>query len=554
MTDTVSFRPFKRLLRMLERDKQDIYRVYLFALLIGIVNLSVPLGIQAIINLIQGGEISASWIVLVTIVTVGIGLTGYLQYYQLRIVENISQRIFSRSSFEFAFRFPRIQAQTLYNYHAPELANRFFDTLTIQKGLPKILIDFSLALFQIIAGILVLSMYHSFFIVFGLISIFLIYIIIALTGPQGLRTSLAESKLKYRVVHWIEEIARTRLSFKLSHEADIALTNTDSAVQGYLDYREKHFGVLVNQFFSLIGFKVLITAGLLVIGGILVFNQEMNIGQFVAAEIIILIIISSVEKVIQALDSIYDVLTALEKIGYVTDMPLDDNHGIEVYNLSEGINITLTDVNFSYPGSNTAILKDLSIDIPANKSTWITGPSGSGKSTLLQLVSGVYQPSNGVIKFNGFSTQSINFEQLRNKIGFALNNNQLFQGTILENITLGMDIPMPDILRSIKMVLLESFITQKPDGLQTHIDPDGVRLPKSVAHKIILARAIASQPRLLLLEDPLDQVLAAEKEIIIQNLMKKSNPWDIIVSSVDRTWSKYIDNTIILNPPTNPRN
>lgn len=542
------FRPMQRLRRLLSVDKKEITQVYAYALLNGLVNLSLPLGIQAIINLIQGGEMTTSWIILVAFVLVGIALTGVFQLMQLRIVENIAQKIFSRASFEFAYRIPRIKYSELYRYYAPELANRFFDTLTIQKGLPKILIDFSLAAFQIIAGLVVLSMYHSFFILFGVGLIALVYTILVFTGPQGLKTSLKESKYKYGVAHWLEEIARTKMSFKLIKDPEISLSKTDESVCKYIESRESHFQVLLGQFISLIGFKVLVAAGLLLIGGILVFEQEMNIGQFVAAEIIIILIINSVEKLIKSLDSIYDVLTALEKIGYVTDMELESEAGLTFDNEIDDMAISVSNLKFAFPDNSSHILNDISFDVPSGESVVICGSSGSGKSTLMSLMAGIHNPDEGVIRYNGLSIQSVNGNSLRQHIGFALSNNQIFQGTLLENISMGREIiKTQDVVNAIETVNLGSFIKTLPLGLNTRLDPEGQRIPRSAANKIILARAIVSNPTLLLLEDPLDHVPAIEKEVIIQNLTAVDKPWSIIITAVDQTWSRYINHEVRLD-------
>jgi ABC-type bacteriocin/lantibiotic exporter with double-glycine peptidase domain len=547
-TSTNIFKPMQRLRRLLAVDKREITQVYIYALLNGLVNLSLPLGIQAIINLIQGGEVSTSWIILVAFVLTGIALTGVFQLMQLRIVENIAQKIFSRASFEFAYRIPRIKYSELYKYYAPELANRFFDTLTIQKGLPKILIDFSLAAFQIIAGLVVLSMYHSFFILFGVGLIALVYTILVFTGPRGLKSSLKESKHKYDVAHWLEEVARTKMSFKLVKDPEISLTNTDSRVSNYINARETHFRVLVSQFISLIGFKVMVAAGLLVIGGMLVFQQEMNIGQFVAAEIIIILIINSVEKLIKSLDSIYDVLTALEKIGYVTDMELENEEGLSFDDQINQMAVSVSNIKFAFPDSNSNILDDISFDVPTGQSVVITGSSGSGKSTLISLIAGINDPKDGVILFNGLSIQSVNGNSLRQHIGFALSNNQIFQGSVLDNISMGREIiKTQDVVNAIEMVNLEGFIKTLPMGLNTRLDPEGQRIPRSAINKIILARAIVSSPTLLLLEDPLDHVPATEKEVIIQKLTAKGNPWSIIITAVDNIWSKYIDHEVHLD-------
>jgi len=546
MTETEVFTPMQRLNRLLNLDKKDITQVYVYALFNGLVNLSLPLGIQAIVNLIQGGEISTAWMVMVGFVILGIAITGVLQLVQLRIVENIAQRTFTRASFEMAVRIPRIRYEELYGHYAPELANRFFDTLTIQKGLPKILIDFSLAAFQVIVGLIVLSLYHPFFILFGVLLIALVYTILVFTGPAGLRTSMQESKYKYGVAHWLEEIARTKLTFKLASTPMISLQKMDEKVGGYLISRESHFRILIRQFLHLIGFKVLVASGLLIIGSLLVFQQEMNIGQFVAAEIIIILIINSVEKLIKSLDSIYDVLTALEKIGQVTDMRLDNEKGITFSTDMDFIGVEINNLSFSYP-SGERVLDRLNLQLPAGESLCVTGASGSGKSTLIQLLSGILSPQSGVISFNDLSLQSLNFESLWKHIGFVVSGSQIFQGSIADNISLGRPgIDTADILRAVSFVNLEHFLSKDPQGLNTTLDPEGKRIPGSVVNRIILARAIVHNPKLLILEDPLEQIASHEKEVIISRLTGAQRPWRLIVATVDPLWKKYIDREIVL--------
>ncbi len=538
----------KRLRLLLKVDKKEISQVYIYAFFNGLVSLSLPLGIQAIVNLIQGGEVTTSWIILVAFVIGGVALTGVFQLLQLRIVENLSQKIFSRASFEFAYRIPKIKYSALYNYYAPELANRFFDTMTIQKGLPKLLIDFTMALFQIVVGLMLLSMYHTFFIVFSVIMVALIYVILYITGPRGLSSSISESSAKYKIAFWLEEIARTKLSFKLVGDSDFNLQKSNHYVDQYLTAREKHFSILVTQFIYLIGFKVLIAAGLLIIGSILVFNQEMNIGQFIAAEIIIIIIISSVEKLIKSLDSIYDVLTALEKIGYVTDLPLDIDGGLSFdENNQEKISVEATDLCYMYPDMETLTLDDVNFSLPAGRNAIISGASSSGKSTLLQIIAGILEPKSGVVKFRGLPMKSINRTHLRSKIGFSISQNGIFQGTILENISMNRPEATPqNISMALEMVGLDKFVAAQTYGLNTALDPEGKKIPRNVQNRLNLARAIVTKPKLLILEDPLDHIDPVEKEKIIKRITEEKLPWSTIVASYDPLWKKYIKDEIIL--------
>ena len=272
--DSKTLTPWQRFVRLLKLEKQDFLQILYYAIFAGIVSLSLPLGIQAIVNLIQGAQITTSWIILVVLVTLGVAFVGALQLMQIRILENIQQKIFTRASFEFTYRFPKIKMSELKDYYPPELANRFFDILTIQKSLYKLVLDFPAALVQIIFGLILLSFYHPFFIFYGILLILLIYLVFKFTGNTGLQTSLNESKYKYKIAHWIQEIARALVSFKLSGRSSLALDKNDALVSDYVDSRESHFRILRIQFIQMIAFKVLVTAGLLLIGGILVLNQQ----------------------------------------------------------------------------------------------------------------------------------------------------------------------------------------------------------------------------------------------------------------------------------------
>ena len=190
--------PYQRFWLLLKPDSKEIYQVYTYAFFKGVIALSLPVGIQSIINLIQGGSVSASWMVLVVIVTMGIAMGGYMQLMQMRITETIQQKIFTRAAFDFTYRIPKIKLEEIYKHYVPELMNRFFDVLTLQKSLSKIIIDFSTAILQIVFGLLLLSLYHPFFILFSILLVILVYTIIKLTSKRGLETSLAESKYKYK--------------------------------------------------------------------------------------------------------------------------------------------------------------------------------------------------------------------------------------------------------------------------------------------------------------------------------------------------------------------
>lgn len=538
---------WQRLIGLLKINKRDVLQIFYYAIFAGIVNLSLPLGIQAIINLIQGAQISTSWFVLVILVTLGVAFVGVLQLMQMRIIENVQQKIFTRSSFEFAYRFPKIKMSELRDYYPPELANRFFDTLTVQKGLSKILIDFPAAVLQIIFGLILLSFYHPFFIIYGILLLLLIYVVFKLTAQKGLDTSLDESKNKYKVAHWIQEIARNLISFKLSGKTSLSLHKNDVLVDKYLIARESHFRILVIQFIQMIGFKVLVTGGLLLIGGVLVLNQQMNIGQFVAAEIIILLVISSVEKLILGLESFYDVLTSLEKIGQVVDKDLESQEGDQPPYENKKFRVELEHVSFAVNKGKNIILEDISLQINPDDAILISGKNGSGKSTLLKLIAGIIEPTEGSIFVNDVSLTGINLNYYRSNLGQTLADESIFEGTILENLTFGeASITPEEITEVLEKTGLKEYVKQQDEGLRTILYPEGKQMSYTISKKIILARSILRKPKLLILKDPLDHFEEKEGVKIMNYLSNNARTWSLIVVSQNSKWKSKCNKLITL--------
>ncbi len=539
--------PWQRLIGLVQLEKRDILQIFYYAIFAGVVALTLPLGIQAIINLIQGAQISTSWVILVILVTVGVAFSGILQLMQIRIIETIQQRIFMRSSFELTYRFPKIKMTELRNYYPPELANRFFDTLTIQKGLSKILIDIPTAVLQILFALILLSFYHPFFIIFGFLLLILIFIVFKFTAKRGLETSLVESKHKYKVAHWIEEIARTLISFKLSGQTNLGLSKNDDLVNDYLKARESHFKVLVIQFIQMISFKVIVTASLLLIGGALVLNQEMNIGQFVAAEIIILLVIASVEKLILGLESFYDVLTSLEKIGQILDKDIENQYA-EKPTFKDNITIELDKVSYSVPEREVPIINNISLKIHPESRILVSGESGSGKSTLLRLIAGVIESTSGHIYVNNLSISSLNLNHYRAQLGLSLTEETPFEGSIKANLTFGnKDITDDEIFETLNNVGLMDFIREQPDGLETILYPDGKQMSHTVSKKLVLSRAILKKPKVLILEDALDRFNPIETNSIIKYLTHKDRPWALIVVSGNDSWKTKCSQVIELD-------
>jgi ABC-type bacteriocin/lantibiotic exporter with double-glycine peptidase domain len=528
--------PVTRLLRLLHAERTQINYILFYAILMGLLSLVLPLGIQSTIELISGGLFFSSIYVLIGIIILGVVIGGILQIMQITLVEHLQRRIFTKASLEFAYRIPRIKAESITSNYAPELINRFFDIITIQKGLPKLLIDFSSGLVQIFFGLILLSLYHPFFVFFSIGLITFLFIIFYFTGPQGLRSSIKESSYKYKVVHWLEELARALHSFKLAGSTNLPIKKTDQNVNNYLKYRKTHFQVLITQYSFILLFKTLVIGGLLIVGSILVVDRQITLGQFVASEVVIILILNAIEKIIMYMDVIYDLLTAVDKVAHVTDLPLERIGGLDLprHLNNSGYSIQVKDLKFRYPDQLNYVLNGVNLNIKPGERICIAGPGGSGKTTLVNILSGIYTNYEGTVALNNYSLRDLDLTHLRNKIGKNISQEDIFDGTILENITVGKETEqVHDAMEAIEAVGLREEFLQLPEGLNTHLTSGGKNLSNTAVSKLILARCIAKKPNLVILNDFFNGLKREAKLQLIQCVTNPERPWTLIAVSND---------------------
>jgi ATP-binding cassette subfamily B protein len=541
------FSPLARIFNLVRLERKEISAIYFYAIFNGLILLAIPVGIQALIGFAQTNTASASIVVLIAFIVISVFVAGVLQIKQMQLTEKIQQQIFVRYSFAIADKIPAIKLSSVDNYYLPELINRFFDVTTLQKSLAKLLLDFPLAIIQIIFGLILLAFYHPVFIAFGLVLLIVVYAILYFSGSKGLQTSIEESNHKYAVAAWLEEMARIIRSIKFSKSHSFHINKVDNHVTNHLIARTKHFKILELQFKTLIGFKTLVTSAMLIVGTYLLLQQQLNVGQFIAAEIVILTIINSVEKIIGNLDSVYDVLTAVEKIEKITDNDTEQSGTLELANTFNGISIQLQNVAFAYPGHATPILQNISFDIKPNEKICIQGDEGSGKSSLLRLLTGSYEDFTGSILMNDIPIKNYNLYSLRLKTGVVISMQDIFDGTLLENICMGLEnASMDEILKLCKVTGLTEYLNSLPKGFDTPLYTSGRKLPGNVVKKILLVRALINNPCLLLLEEPWAGLEEMYQQQVKNYLLHEMKNTTVLVITKDESFAAECDKTIFI--------
>ena len=541
--------PLDRTLALFARERREILTVFFYATLSGGLSLILPLAVGGIVQIVQGRLYLQPVIVLISFVVFGTIVAGVLQIGILKVVERIQQRVFARMALEFAFRIPRLRYATSLESNLPEHMNRLFEAIAIQKGVQKLLLDVPTALLTIVFSLLLLTLYSPWFSVFAIAVSAALWFVIRWSGPEGLATSIVESKYKYKAVHWLGEIARAFHAFKYAGDSTLPVERMDDVVTGYLKYRRKHFAVLVKQTIALIGFKTFITAAVLIIGATLVQTNRLLLGQFVAAEVVIVTVLAGVEKLITSLATVYDVLTSVDKSGHVADLPLEARGGLApVHAPGVGVAIVTKDLRYRYPSARSASVNGITVQIEPGERVAIMGSDGSGRSTLLKLLGGLIDDYDGTIRFDGVTLRDLDRPALRSRIGQMLSWSDLFDGTVEENVSVGRRHITPlDVREALEDLALTDEIQQLPQGIQTELTNGGRTLSTHLARKLLVAQSMVGRPRLIVLDDFFQNLDAASRTLIIKLLTDRSRPWTVIAISHDPQLLAAFDRVLLVD-------
>ncbi len=525
--------PFKRLVCLLREERQDLSILLIYTVMAGLLTLAIPLAAQALVNTVAAGVLVQPLVVLSVMVFVGLLFAGLMCLAQFYLVEILQQRFFAKVSLRLAGLFPRIKHIALLKDYPPELVNRFFDVVKVQKTLSKLLMEGPAASLQIIVGLILMAFYSPYLLGFDLFIIVSIFFIAFVLGINGLKTSIAESHEKYRIGAWLEDIARCQASLKIHGQTEYLLKRADDMVVHYLQYRRAHFKVLFRQAAAHYLFQAIASAGILSIGGWLVINRELTLGQLVAAELVMLIVLSALEKLVMLFQDYYDLLTALEKIGHITDLPVEVSNGHSLPDNPRGCGVSCRDVYFEYE-PNAPLLRGLSMDILPGERVCLVGMSGMGKSTLAALLCSLHQPTRGTVIVNDTDLRVANLSSLRSQVALVNSNREIFEGTVEDNIHAGRDFISAEAIQwALRLTRLDDDITRFPNGIHTQLVSTGRNISRGQITRLMIARAIVSRPRLLILDDAFPGVDERTRLDILEALLHPGNPWTVIAISND---------------------
>jgi ABC-type bacteriocin/lantibiotic exporter with double-glycine peptidase domain len=429
--------------------------------------------------------------------------------------------------------------------HGPELVNRFFDVLTVQKAGSTLLVDGSALALQTLVGMVVLAFYHPYLLAFDALLVLAMGFIFVGLGRRAAHTSIVESKKKYAVAAWLQETMRHSVLFKGTGGEEFARRRTYELTQAYLGARRDHFRILFRQIVGALGLQVVFSSVLIAMGGFLVLQKQLTLGQLVAAELIVAGVLAGFSKVGKQLESLYDILASFDKLGHLLDLPSEGGGSGAFPEGRRGpASLAIKGVSFRYGGRE--VLDNASLHVQAGERVALLGPNGSGKSTLMSLVYGLRAPESGLIEVDGETVHTLKVRSLRSHVGMV-RGLEIFEGTILDNVVAGRSsVSRDDAREALQQVDLWDDVKTWKDGLDTRLNSYGSSLSLGQARKLVLARAVVTKPRLLILDESLDDLDARSREVVTRFLFDPHRPWTVIVTTHDASTLRLCTRAVAL--------
>lgn len=536
-------KPFQRLTALLKAESSDLWVVLVFSLVSGLLTMTTPLAVEALVNTVAFGRFLQPVIVLSLILLVFLLFQAALKGVQTYVVEIIQRRLFARIAADLAFRLPRVRTEAMEGHYPPEMVNRFFDVVTVQKITSQLLLDGITVVLTASVGMMVLAFYHPYLLAFDVVLILLLLFAMFVLGQGAVKTSIKESKAKYAMAAWLEDLARCPTAFRYDGAARFAMDRADHRIYSYLEARRKHFHVLMRQILFMLVLQALASTALLAIGGMLVISGQLSLGQLVAAELIVAIVVGAFAKFGKHIESFYDLLASIDKLGSLLDLPVERADGLLAVAGTTGI---VVDRLSCTSGHGEQILHDLTLTIRPGQRIAVCGEGGSGKSLLLDVLFGLREPDSGVVTINDVDLRDIRPAVLRRRIALA-RDVEVFEGTIAENVHLQRaGISIGDVRRALDVVGLLADVQAFPDGLDEEITSGGMPLRTNQLRRLMIARAIVGTPEVLLIDEVLDGFSDDEAEDILRRILAAELSRSVVVATNRERLRSVMDREISL--------
>lgn len=526
--DHSSASPLMRIFRVLRAERTDIGIVVLFAFVSGLLMLATPLAIESLVNTIAFGRFLQPVVVLALLLLGFLVFLAGIRVLQTIVVEVFQRRMFARVAADFSYRIPRVDTRFEAEHDVPEVVNYFMEVPTLQKTFAQLLLDGVTLVLSALIGLAVLAFYHPWLLGFDILLLILVTAIIFSLGYGAFNSSIKESKKKYRVFGWLQSLGNRFELLAVPGARQLAASRASHLIDDYLEARRLHFSILLRQIIASLLLQAVASTVLLGLGGWLVISGELTLGQLIAAELIVTAVLSSFAKLGKHMESFYDLVASVEKIGYVLDLPLEETSGMLTLSSGEPMAVSLSGVQHAAVGGLPA-LESQTREIASGARMAILAPPGSQGELLMNLLAGRLRPATGRLLFDEINVREIRKQSLLDDV-VLVREPLILPGTIAENVHLHRPDTSPmEVYQTLNRLGIVEEFEALPEGLNTPLIQRGYPLNRQQRILLCIARAMTAKPRLLLIDGILDTLDTETGTRVLQMLCELDHPWTLVL-------------------------
>ena len=516
--------PRQRVAALLGLERDDLWVVLVYAACVGLLSLAAPVAVQALVNTVAYTGLTQPLVVLSLFLFAALGSAATLRALQARVIEFLERRLFVRTAIDFGHRFPRLERGP-----APWAAVKFLEVVSLQKATAVLLSDGVAVVLQAAVGLTLMAFYHPYLLAFGLLLALSVVALVALRWQRGFDTAYDESEAKYAVLDWLEELARVPRVFRGASGLRFAAEQTEVRVRGWLRARHGHFRVVFGQTVGALALHVVSGTLLLAVGGWLVMIQQLTLGQLVAAELVVASVTDALLKLGKLLQKGYDFGVSLEKVGAVLDEPLRaEQAGQPLPGGQAGLRVQAVEAADAASG-----VPATTFEVPSGGRAAFYGPPGSGKGALADWLAGDRVPASGSVELDGVPVATVDLQQLGACVA-RVSPGGTFAGTLFDNVAVGRAEATPANVRAaLTRVGLWDVVRALPQGVDTALEPDGAPLSHGQVAQLLVARALAGGPRLVVAEDFFEGLPQVSRDACVRALTRAPAPWTLVVLTAD---------------------
>ncbi len=468
---------------------------------ISLLSLATPISVQMLINTIANTALTAPLVMLSLTLFGLLFISSMLYALRVHLMELFARRFYARMVAEISLISVYAQNPFFDDAKKGDLFNRYFDVVYVQTAIPILFIGGFTTLLQIAVGFVLVSLYHPYFLGFTLIMIALIWVVWLTWGSRALRTGVDLSHAKHKTAAWLQTIGGSNGFFKSQRRIDYALDKTDDYTRQYITDRKRHFRHLFAQTIAFLLMYAAASAALLGLGGWLVIQNQLTLGQLVAAELVLSAAFFGVAQLGSYLGYFYDLFAAVEEISQFYDVEQEQPKGADPF---EGPDHAI--VMKGVRGKARHEEAQFDLEVPSGSIIMAAASQHGVQRLFTNLLKMHALPESGFATLGGVDMKAIEAHHLRKNV-HVLDRPSIVEMTIREYLALSCPDTAPQrMIGALETVGLATMISTLEKGLDTPLAATGYPLSAVELQQLKLANALLERPRILVLSRLFDLI------------------------------------------------